>query len=143
MFCNRNAVCIWYSSRCCRNISSLLNNLVKGTSIHNQVFDYWKRLCTPRLYNYCFSIFEVTHCELASCCTLSWTMRSSVYVQATHSTDAFSAIAIKDNRMSKFVNKTFIENIQHLQKRTIRRDILYFICFKMSFSFSVGLTPYF
>jgi hypothetical protein len=68
-------------------------------------------------------------------------VRTAINVKAAASADSFPAIMVKGNRLFIPEYQFFIQNIKHLQKRTVGRYVADLIIHELSFRFGIFLTP--
>ena len=70
------------------------------------------------------------------------TVRNCTFTDAAVWNAEEMAAFFNSYRIYPLMNQLLIEDIKHLKKRTVCRDVLYLICLKMSFGLGVFLTPY-
>ncbi len=61
--------------------------------------------------------------------------------EAAASADAFAAIVIEGDRFFAFGHQILVEDIQHLEKRRIRRDVAHGVGHEPAFGLPVLLSP--
>ena len=143
IFFDRYSITINGISCVYRNVSASLNDSVKCRSVDHQILYDWKRIGPERLNGDYISVFKCPHVQLTGSCSLPWSVWPSVYHHRAHTTNSFSAIMVECNWITTFGDQAFIEYIDHLKKRHLRRNVLHRIGFKISFRVLVLLAPYF
>jgi hypothetical protein len=68
-------------------------------------------------------------------------MRLAVDHHATHSTNPLPAIMIEGNRILALTDQTLVENVEHLEKRHLVRDVVHLIGLKASRRIGIRLPP--
>ena len=123
-------------------VASSLYDLIECRTVDHEVADDWEGLSAPWLNPDLVTILELTHMKLARGDAVVVAMRSAVDIQAAHSAYALATVVIEAHRMRyAVVDEALIEDVEHLQKRAVRRDVIDRICLKMSFYMGVFLYP--
>jgi hypothetical protein len=66
-----------------------------------------------------------------------------IYVQGAHSTYTFPAIVVESHGRTSISDEVVVQNVEHLEKRCIRRYSLYTIILEMTPGMRILLTPNF
>src|SRR5438309_1842632 len=96
----------------------------------------------PGLDRYRLTVPEVSHMQLASGRSSERTVRDSVYYHSARSTDPLTAIVIEGDRVLGTLDQAFVHDIEHLQKRHVRRDVVGLVLDKVPLCCRVLLSPY-
>ena len=142
MFWNRDGVGIGDTARGGADVASRLDDFVEGGAVHHEVADDGERFSTPWLNPNVIAIHELTHVELASGNAVVVAVRPAVDIQPAHATNALSAVVVEANRMrDAVVDESLVQDVEHLKKRAVRRDIINGISLEMAFGTGVLLSP--
>jgi len=68
-------------------------------------------------------------------------MGATVDIQAAHPANPLPAVVVECDRLLVFVDQLLIEDIDHLQERAVRRDVIELIRDKPAFGPGVFLSP--
>ncbi len=123
MLFNRHGMGIGGIAGSNRNISPCLDNCVESRTVDHQVAKYRECPGTPGFDDDCRFVLEPPHVHLANRDAFVRAMRPAIDVKTAGPANPFPAIMLKPDRHLEFVDKTFIEDIEHFKKRAIRRDI--------------------
>src|SRR5215469_4590744 len=117
-----------------------LNDSVKRASVDHEILDWQKRSGVERLDPYRVSVLKSPHVNLAGR-SLARSVRNSVDYQRAHSANTLAAIGIESDRILASFTEHLIENIEHLKKRGLGRDIFGFVILKRSGGAPILLPP--
>ena len=142
MLRDRDHVGIGDAARGGADVTARLDDLVEGRAIHDQVTDDRERLCAPWLNPDLISVVELAHVQLAGGDGIVVAMRATVDIQSTHAADTLTAVIVEAHRMSDMVvDQLLVEDVEHLQERAIRRDVLDGIGLEVALGGGVFLAP--
>ena len=137
-----------------RNKTTSLEDLVKGSTVDDQVLDHRETGASPRFNRNRSTVFEMTHEQLAGRHMVVRTMGAAVDIQGAGSADTFTAVMIEGdrtaalaalvdcNRIHAFPDQLLIEDIEHLEEGGILFNTRDMVGFEMSLALGVLLTPY-
>ena len=138
-----------------RNEAAGLEDLIEGAAVHDEVLDDRETGAAPRLHRDGGAIFEMAHEELAGRHMIVRTVCASVNIQATGTADAFAAVVVEGDgtaalatafdgdRIASLPDQLLVENIKHLQERSVLLDTGNMVGLEMTLGLGVLLTPYF
>ena len=136
------------------NESASLQNLIKCAAVHHQVLDHREGLAAPGFHRNGGAILEVTHKQLAGSHVIVRTVGTAIDIQATCTADTFTAIVVErhgtgtlaaalyGNGIVPFANQLLVQDVQHLEERSVLFDSGDVIGLKMTLLLGVLLTPY-
>ena len=80
--------------------------------------------------------------KLASGDTVVIAMRPTINIESAHAADALATVVVETNGMcDAVVDEPLIQDVEHLKKRAVRRDIVDGIGFEMPLGAGVLLSP--
>ena len=141
----RYRYCIGVGHSSCRHtdISACLYYLVEGAAVHHQVFHYGEGFGSPRLHPYLITVVELAHVQLARRHPVVVAVRPSVNIQTAHAADSLAAVVVETHGVRYLVvHQLLVQLVEHLQERTVGRDVVNLVGLEMSFGFGVLLPPY-
>ena len=142
VFRNRDRVGIGHAACGGADVTSRLDNLVKGRAVHNQITNDGESLSAPWLNPNILAILEFSHVELTGGDAIVVAVRSAINIESAHATDALPTVVVETDGMSNMVvDEPLIQDVKHLKKRAVRRDIINGIGLEMAFGSGVLLTP--
>ena len=151
---NKNIIGILGRTGTNRNETTCLQNLVESPAVNYKILDNRESSASERLYSDSRSILEMPHKQLTGSHMIIGTVSTSVDVKRAGTANTLTAIMVERHRtaalatslngyrIATLADKLLIENIKHLQERSILFYTLDVISLKMSFCFGVLLTPY-
>jgi hypothetical protein len=126
-FLDQDRIRIVSASRGSGDETACLNDPVKGRPINDQIPEHWESTGAPGLERERVVIPEKTHGELAHGGAPLASVGHSVDQETARPADPLSAIVIEGNRRLLPPEEAFIESVEHLEERHVRRHVLYFI----------------
>lgn len=124
-----------------RNIAAGLDNPVQTAAIHDQVLPDGKGPGAEGFDYQGVAVAEVAHVELAEGGPGLRAMGDSVDHGPAHPADPFPAVMVKGHRIPSFPGQVLVEDIEHLQERHVRGDVVQGVLFKGAGGVGVALAP--
>ena len=110
-----------------RHVATGLNDAVESGSVNHQVFDNRERVGSERLDGDDITAAEMPHTQSTSGGARQRPVGDAVDNESTGSADSFSTIAVEGNRVFPFGRQFFVQDVEHLQKRHFRNDVVDFV----------------
>ena len=101
-----------------RDVAPGLDDAIEGRAIHDKVLDDREALRTPRLKGDRVAVRKRAHVQLARRGPLG-PVRVAVDDDAALAADSLAAVRIESERLLAFVEKLFVEDVEHLQERGV------------------------
>src|SRR5699024_12545958 len=108
-------ICVLYSTCIQGHLSTLLHDVVEGTTVINHVLDDRVRSGAEWLQGHRLAISELEQTLLTSRSVLSRTMRAAIYGQTTGTTDAFTAVRCKSEWLFATLNNLVVDVVQKFE----------------------------
>src|SRR5947207_14899110 len=107
----RDGICV-YSIPCIhRNVSTSLNNAVKGCVVGNKIPDNREGVRTPGLNYDCVAILILAHMKLAGSRMMPGAMCTSVDIHRAGAANAFATVMIECNRLLTLRDQLLVEHV--------------------------------
>ena len=87
------------------------------------------------------AVLETTHVQLANRRSAVGAMRYAVHNEAAHPADAFAAIGVERDWFLSASDQSLIENVEHFEKRRVRRNVMHFVIDEFALRLSIFLAP--
>ena len=139
-FRNREGVRIGSGAAALTDKPARLNDAIESASVNGQVAHDRKGRNPEWFDRDDVAIVKVSHVKLASGAP-AWAMRDSVDGQAARATDALATIVVERNGLDVFLNKALVDDVEHLEKGSIRGNIKSGIDFEAAALLRAVLTP--
>src|SRR5262245_44612189 len=123
------------------NESTGLHDTIQRAAIDHQIF--YKRECpyAKRLDCDCCAVAKLSHVKLADRARMVGSMRFAVYRQRASAANAFAAIRIERDWFFATPDQNLIKNVEHFEKRCVRRNVAHFVMDEFSWRLSIFLPP--
>ena len=118
-----------------------LDDAIEGVPVNGEITQHRKGRRSKWLHCDYIAIVELAHVKLTGRAP-TWTMGNSVDGETAGSANAFTAVVIKADRLDVLFDQPFIDNVQHLQKGSIRGDIMRRVLFETSAFLGGVLAPH-
>ena len=139
---NRNRIGIGDTARGGADVAACLDDLVEGGAVHHQVADNREGFGTPRFNPNVIAVLELPHVKLAGGDAIVVAMGTTVDIESAHAADAFAAVVVEAYGMRDVVvDEPFVQDVEHLKERTVRRDVVDGVGLEMAFGTCVLLSP--
>jgi len=139
---DRNRIGVGHRVGAYRDEAAGLKNLVVSRAVHDEVLDDGERRRAPRLDGDRCAVLELAHVNLAGGSGLTGTVGVTVDVQRAHAADTLAAVVVERYGLLALVDKVVVQDVEHLKKRGVCRDVLDFARLEAALGLSVLLTPY-
>src|SRR5262249_54019841 len=125
------------------NESAGLHDAVERTAIDHQIFDDWKRADAKRFDYDHRAIAKLPHVKLAHRARMIWAVSFAVNCKGAGAGNPFTAIRVERDGFPPAPNQIFVQNIEHLEKRSVRRNVAHVVIDEFAGGLRVLLTPNF
>jgi hypothetical protein len=122
------------------NVTSSLDDAVKGRAVHHEVFQHGKRLGPEWFDDDGLAVLEMAHVELASGRAVHRAVRLAIDDEAARTADTFPAVVLESYRFFLAGNKALVQYIEHFEEGhvLIGHDL---VVLEFAFIFCVFLSP--
>ena len=142
VFWDGDGVGIGHTARGGADVTSCLDDLVEGGTVHHKVADDGEGLGAPRLNPNVVVILELAHVELAGSDAVVVAMRTTIDIESAHAADALAAVVVETYRMRDVVvDEPFVQDVEHLKERALCRDVVDRVGLEMTFGAGIFLSP--
>ena len=112
MLRDRDGIGIRDAARSGADITSCLDNLVKGRAVHHKVTDHRESLGAPWFNPNVVAVVELAHVQLAGGDAIVVAVRPTVDIEPAHAADTFTTVVVETNGMGDPINdKPLIQDI--------------------------------
>jgi hypothetical protein len=141
MFWNWDRIRFRRRACACGNKSSRLHNSIERAAIDYQIFDDRKTFHAKRFDHDRFAIAKFSHVKLARCAGMIRTVRFAVHVKRAGAANSFTTIRIESDRIFAGNNEPLVHDIEHLEQRSLRRNIRRIVIDELAVRLRVRLSP--
>ena len=110
-------------------------------AIDRQIFDDRKRADAKRFDRDGLAVAKFPHVKLAHRAWMIGTVSFTVNRKRAGAANPFSAIRVERDGFLASTEQIFVQNIEHLEKRSIRRNVADFVIDKFAAGLRVPLSP--
>src|SRR5258705_11949353 len=137
MLGNQDRVRFWRGACARGNESTGLHNAIQRAAIDHQIFHERERSYAKRLNYDRRAVAKLSHIKLAHSARMIGSMWFAVNRQRASAANTFAAIRVERDRFLSAFHQSLIENVEHLQKRGVRRNIAHFVIDEFTWRFWV------
>ena len=142
-FGDGDAVGVGHTASGDADVAAGLDDLVEGRAVDDEVADDGEGFGAPRLDPYLVAVVELAHVELTGGDAVVVAVGTAVDVESAHAADAFAAVVVEADGVGYVVvDELFVEDVEHLEERTLRRYVADLVGLEATFCLGVLLTPY-
>ena len=142
VFRDGNSIGVGDTTRGGADVAACLDDLVEGGAVHHEVADNREGLGTPRFNPNVVAILEFPHVKLAGGDAIVVAMWTTIDIKSAHATDALAAVVVEAYGMRYVViDEPLVQDVEHLEKGTVRRDVVDRVGLEMALGTGVLLTP--
>lgn len=127
MLGNQDRVRLWRGARARGNESTGLYDAVQGAAIDHQIFHKRERTYTKRLNCDRRAVAKLSHIKLAHRARMIGSVWLTIDRERASAADTFAAIRLKRDWFLSAFHQSFIENVEHFEKRRVRRNAAHFV----------------
>src|SRR5438445_7874179 len=142
MFGNQGRVRLRRGAGACRNKSAGLHNVIERLAIDYQILHKRKRSYAKRLDCDRRTVAKLSHIKLAHRAGMIRSVRFAVDRERTSAANAFTAIGVERDWFLSASDQSLIENVEHFEKRCVRRNVAHFVIDEFACHLSIFLAPY-
>src|SRR4029450_9016003 len=143
MLGNRDRVRFWRRTCARGNESTGLHNAIQRAAIDYQVFHKRERSYAKRLACDCRAVAKLSHVKLAHRARMIGSVWFTVNRERASAANAFAAIGVERDCFIAAPDQSLIENVEHFEKRRVRRNVAHFVIDEFAWRFRVWLPPNF
>src|SRR5437899_8988443 len=116
-------------------------NSVEPASMDHEIFDDRESADAEWLDCDRCAIAKFSHVKLAHSARMIGTLSFAIDRERARAANAFAAIGVKRDRLLAAIKQLFVENVEHFEKRRVRRDIADLVIDEFAGRFRIGLPP--
>src|SRR4029077_11783202 len=132
---------LWGGTCARRNESTSLHNSIQCTAIDYQIFHKRERSYAERLDCDRSVVAKLSHIKLAHRARMIGSVRFAVDRERAGAANPFAAIGVERDWFLSASDQSLIENVEHFEKRRVRRNIAYFVIDEFAWRLSIFLSP--
>src|SRR6266481_4190250 len=121
--------------------STSFHNSVEPASVDHEIFNDRESADAERLDCDRGAVAKFSHVKLAHSAGMIGTVSFAIDRERARAANAFAAIGVKGNRFLASIKQLFVEDVEHFEKRRVRRDIADLVIDKFAGGLAVLLTP--
>src|SRR4030095_15254975 len=143
MLGNRNRVRFWRGACARGNKSTGLHKELQRAATAYQVFHKRERSYAKRLDCDRRAVAKLSHVKLAHRARMIRSVWFAVNRERAGAANAFAAIGVERDWFIAAPDQSLIENVEHFEKRRVRRNVAHFVIDEFAWRFRVWLPPNF
>src|SRR4029077_3425938 len=132
---------LWGGTCARRNESTSLHNSIQCTAIDYQIFHKRERSYAKWLDCDRRAVAKLSHVKLAHRARMIGSVWFAVDRERAGAANAFAAIGVERDRFLPASDQSLIENVEHFEKRRVRRNVAYFVIEELAWRLSIFLAP--
>src|SRR5437764_13674955 len=136
---NRNRVCLWRGACALGNKSPSLYDAIQCAAIDYQIFHKRERSHAKRFDRDLRAVAKLSHVKFAHRARMIGSVWFAVDRERASAANTFAAIRIERDRFLSAFDQRLIENVEHFEKRGVRRDVANFVIDECATWFSTWL----
>ena len=113
----------------------------KRAAIDHQIFDKRERSYAKRLDCDRRAVAKLSHVKLTHRARMIGSVWLAVDRERASAANTFAAIRVERDWFLSAFHQSFIEDVEHFEKRGVRRNVAHFVIDEFAWRFWVGLTP--
>src|SRR5262245_3919992 len=124
-----------------RNESTGLHNAIQRAAIHYQIFHKRERSDSKRLNCDRRAVAKLSHVKFAHRARMIGSLWFTVDRERAGAANAFAAIGVERDWFLSVSDQSLIENVEHFEKRRVRRNVTHFVIDDFAWRLSIFLAP--
>src|SRR4029450_560011 len=124
---NRNRVRLRCGAGARRNESTDLHDAIPRAAIDYEIFQERERSDSKRLDCDRRAVAKLSHVKFAHCARMIGSVWFAVDRERAGAANTFAAIGVERDWFLSASDQTLIENVEHFEKRCVRRNVTYFV----------------
>jgi hypothetical protein len=124
VFGNQDGVAVLRAADVDGAIAACGDDAIERAPIDDEILDDGEGLGPPRLDGDCVAVLEPAHVKLTDRGAAIGSVRHAVDDEAAHAADAFAAVGIERDRVLALLRQPFVDDVEHFEKRHVRRHVL-------------------
>src|SRR6266513_3284669 len=141
VFGNQNRVRLRRGACARGNESTGLHNTIQRPAIDYQIFQERERSDSKRLDRDRRAVAKLSHVKFAHRARMIGSVRFAVDRERAGAANTFAAIGVERDWFRSACDQSLIENVEHFEKRRVRRNVAHFVIDEFAWRLSVLLSP--
>ena len=138
---NRNRVRLRRGAGALRNESTGLHNAIQRAAIDYQIFEERERSDSKRLDCDRRAVAKLSHVKFTHRARMIGSVWFAIDRERAGAANTFAAIGVERDWFLSASDQSLIENVEHFEKRRVRRDVVHFVIDEFAWRLSIFLAP--